>query len=72
MSRYGNRLTPLRAQIQFSDVRRRAGVKRRVALHCFRRTWATWLVEEGVDLRTVEEMGLAELGDVGGLCGCFR
>lgn len=32
----------------------------KIILHYFRHTWATWLVEKGVDLRTVQEMGVGE------------
>jgi integrase len=40
--------------LRLHKVRRRSGLVRNVTPHDLRRTYATWLIEEGVDLRTVQ------------------
>ncbi len=49
-------LTPSGAQQRLSKVLRLSELKRRVTYHDLRRTYATWLLEAGVDLAVVQVM----------------
>jgi len=47
-------VSPDTVRTRIHEATRRAGLQRRVTPHDVRRTYATWLLEAGVDLRTVQ------------------
>jgi integrase/recombinase XerD len=55
-------LTPKCVWIAVRDAAKRAGIKRRVSPHTLRHSWATHLLENGTDIRTIQLLlGHAEL-----------
>ena len=55
-SQRGGRLTAHTAQKVFSDTLRRSGIKKSATFHSLRHSFATHLLENGVDIRYVQEL----------------
>ena len=54
--RPGRHLTARSAQKVVDDARRRAGIRNGVTMHTLRHSFATHLLEDGTDLRYVQEL----------------
>jgi len=56
LNRRGKRLTRVMVFTMIKDLADKAGIKKKISPHTFRHSFATHLVENGADLRAVQEM----------------
>ncbi len=56
IGRRGNRLSPRTIQILIANIRKKLNLDDNVTPHSFRHSFATHLIEEGVDLRTLQTL----------------